>query len=298
MDCLFLYNPCGGKGISEKNLSYIRRRLLERYGSVEIVGTKSAEDLEARVRKEKERDVIFAGGDGTFNRVLQAAAGGNLRLGYLPCGTVNDIARSLSIPKNLKGALEVIVKGETAKLDCMRVNGRYAMYIAAAGAFTETTYTTPQSEKRFLGPLAYAIHGLRHGLRFRPFPLKIECDGNTFETESALVLVLNGRSVAGFRVNRSSSMRDGTLELAVVRRIGKQNVFRRFFTLCSIGTLFLRGIRVKKKDILFLRGRALRLETDASVVWDLDGERGPCGSVSVETIPAAVDLFVPKVNNC
>lgn len=298
MDCLFLYNPCGGKGISEKNLSYIRRRLLERYDGVETVGTESAEDLESRVHKEKGRDVVFAGGDGTFNRVLQAAAGRKLRLGYLPCGTVNDIARSLSIPKRLRGALDVIIKGETAKLDCMHVNGRYAMYIAAAGAFTETTYTTPQSEKRSLGPLAYAIHGLRHGLRFRPFPLRIDCGGDTLETESALVLVLNGRSVAGFPVNRSSSMRDGSLELALVRKIGKQNFFRRFFTLCSIGTLFLFGVRVKKKDILFLRGDSFSLETDPSVVWDLDGEKGPCGSVLIEAVPAAVELFVPKADRC
>lgn len=53
-------------------------------------------------------------------------------VGYIPSGTVNDVAHSLGIPKNLRRALKVITGGENVLLDCMKINDRYAMYIVAA----------------------------------------------------------------------------------------------------------------------------------------------------------------------
>ena len=50
MDCLFLYNPNSGKGKIRKKISYIRRKLEEKYERVDIVETASAKDLETRVR--------------------------------------------------------------------------------------------------------------------------------------------------------------------------------------------------------------------------------------------------------
>lgn len=145
MDCLFLYNPASGKGKLAKKLPAIESKLKTRYDRVEICAPQSAQDLERRVR-EADCDVFFSGGDGTFNRVLQAAAGREIRLGYLPSGTVNDVARSLKIPLRAEKALDAILAGEARAFDCLRINrSAYAMYIAAAGAFTETTYDTPQS---------------------------------------------------------------------------------------------------------------------------------------------------------
>ncbi len=289
MKCLFLYNPNSGKGKLERKLPLIRKLLSKRYSRIEVVATKSGDDLEDRVRN-ADCDVIFSGGDGTFHRVLQAAEG--KRLGYLPSGTVNDVARSLRIPRNVKGAIGVILKGHAVRLDCMKVGETLAAYVAAAGAFTETTYRTPQAQKRLLGPLAYALHGLKHGLPLPVFPLKIVCDGTTLETDAVLVLVLNGRSVAGFPVNRRASMRDGKLEVAVIRQAKRPGFFRRAGALFSIGALFLFGIRFKKRDVLFLQGKKIDIATNRDLVWDLDGERGPSGDLSVELLKNHIFLYV------
>ena len=103
MNCLFLYNPTSGKGKIAKKIDYIRRRLEEMFGHVEIAATVSAEDLESRARDGAERyDVIlFSGGDGTFNHVLQGIGTREVRLGYIPGGTTNDVARSLGIPRSI-----------------------------------------------------------------------------------------------------------------------------------------------------------------------------------------------------
>ncbi len=296
MNCLFLYNPSSGKGKIAKKAEYIRKRLQKTFERVEVAATTSAEDLEARVREGAEQfDVIlFSGGDGTFNHVLQGVGTHEVLLGYIPGGTTNDVARSLGIPRSVKGALKVIEQGCSRRLDCMRVNDRYAMYIAAAGAFTRATYATPQNIKKKLGILAYAFECLKTEMNFKVFPLRINCDGETVETSAVLALVLNGRSVASFPINRSGSMCDGQLELAVIRQAERPGFFRRIGAYFSLASLFLFGVKIKKKDILYLHGRHITIGTDNGVVWDLDGEEGMRGDIAVEVLPQRMRMFVPQ----
>lgn len=296
MKCLFLYNPNSGKGMIGRKLSYIERRLKNRYSIVDLHETKSAKDLEQCVREgAKTYDaIIFSGGDGTFNNVLHGAEASGVQLGYIPSGTVNDVARSLGIPRNVKGALKVILRGRSEDLDCMRVGEHYAMYIVAAGAFTSATYHTPQNKKRALGALAYAFEGLKHNMKLEVFPLKVSSGGKTIRTDAVLVFVLNGQSVAGFPINREASMRDGKLETVIIKQVKRPNLFRRIGALFSVASLFVFGCKIKKKDIITLSGNSVSIETADSVVWDFDGEEGIRGNALVEVCHQRVKLFVPK----
>ncbi len=296
MKCLFLYNPVSGKGVIKQKLCYIENALLTRYESVEIYPTKSAEDLEEQIKKRgKSFDaVIFSGGDGTFNHVISAAEEMDIQFGYIPSGTVNDVARSLGIPRSVKGALNVILRGTSETLDCMQIGDRYAMYIAAAGAFTGVTYHTPQAQKKRFGALAYAFEAVRHNLKLDVFPVKATSCGKTVETDAVLILVMNGKSVAGFPVNRKGSMTDGCLETVIIKQVKKPNVLRRLGAYFSVASLFVFGCRIRKKDILYLHGESVEIETDEHVVWDFDGEEGFGGNAKMKVCPRAVRMFVPK----
>lgn len=296
MKCLFLYNPNSGKGLIKRKLRFIEKRLKKRYQIVDICATQSADDLEQKVRcNSKAYDaIVFSGGDGTFNNVLRGAAESGVQLGYLPSGTVNDVARSLGIPRNVRGALKVILKGRSEELDCMRIGDYYAMYIAAAGAFTSATYHTPQNIKRALGALAYAFEAVKHNLKLEVFPLHVTSGGESVQTNAVLVLVLNGRSVAGFPINKSASMRDGMLETVIIKQVRRPNFFQKISALFSVASLFMFGCKIKKKDVICLHGDRVNIQTAESVVWDYDGEEGNCGSVTVEVLPRSVKMFVPK----
>src|SRR6476620_9776065 len=58
-------------------------------------------------------DVIAAGGDGTINEVLQALVGSKARLGIIPRGTANVLARELTLPFDNLRAADVIAEGKT-----------------------------------------------------------------------------------------------------------------------------------------------------------------------------------------
>ena len=297
MDCLFLYHPTSGRGKVAKKIGYIERTLRAHFGHVDIIATESGEDMTEHARAGAQRyDVIlFSGGDGTFNCVLQGIGERDVQLGYIPGGTTNDVARSLGIPRNVKGALKVILKGHEARLDVMRLNGgRYAMYIAAAGAFTRATYTAKPSSKKRFGILAYAFEVIRRELKLKVFPLKVTCAGQVLETHSVLIMAMNGRSVAGMKVNAHASMADGQMELALIRQKERPGFFARMGAYVTLVALFLFRGRVRKKHLAFLRGDRFVIGTAGDVVWDLDGEEGMRGDLEVELLPKRMRLFVPQ----
>ena len=60
--------------------------------------------------------LIILGGDGTMNEALQGISDfDRIRLGYIPTGSSNDLARDLTLPKDPALILQTILKGETVR---------------------------------------------------------------------------------------------------------------------------------------------------------------------------------------
>ncbi len=60
---------------------------------------------------------IAAGGDGLVGGAITHIAESGLRLGILPLGTSNDIARSLRIPQEIEMAVQAIAQGKEQEID-------------------------------------------------------------------------------------------------------------------------------------------------------------------------------------
>ena len=75
-----------------------------------------------------------AAGDGMVHLAAQALAGTPTRLGVIPAGTGNDVARYLDIPrKDPAAAADVVVAGRTRTLDLARSGSTYFVTVLAAG---------------------------------------------------------------------------------------------------------------------------------------------------------------------
>ena len=61
-------------------------------------------------------------------------------LGYIPAGTTNDFASSLSIPKDILEAADTAVNGVPFPCDVGSFNDDNFIYIAAFGLFTDVSY--------------------------------------------------------------------------------------------------------------------------------------------------------------
>ena len=103
--------------------------------------------------------VVCCGGDGTLNETVSGLieAGLDIPVGYIPAGSTNDFATSLKLSTNPVQAAKAIVEGVPTAYDVGRFGDRYFAYVASFGAFTKSSYATPQSVKNALGHTAYVL---------------------------------------------------------------------------------------------------------------------------------------------
>src|SRR6478735_4528639 len=163
-------------------------------------------------------DVVAAvGGDGTVNEVVNGLDGYDVPLGIIPVGTANDFARQVGIPADADHAMDVILQRKPTRLDTASLNGRRFLNVSTGGVGAEATAETPPEVKASLGPVAYAISGLR---KLADFPAaRARFTGDNFEYEGEFLMFAVGltRSTGGgTMVTPMASAVDGLFDLCIV----------------------------------------------------------------------------------
>lgn len=119
--------------------------------------------------------VVAAGGDGTVREVACGLIGSETTLGILPMGSMMNIARSLNIPRDLRGAATVVATGNVLRMDVGRVttrtNSDYFLEAAGIGidaGIVNFANRIDSGDWSALVPLIrYAMHYVPHTIRLR-----------------------------------------------------------------------------------------------------------------------------------
>src|SRR5829696_5009761 len=161
--------------------------------------------------------VAAAGGDGTINEVVNGLDGYDVPLGIIPLGTANDFAKQVGIPADADHAMDVILQRKPRRLDTASLNGRRFLNVSTAGVGAQATAETPPEVKESLGPIAYAISGMRKLADFRPQHASFVGDGFTYEGEFLMFAVGLTRSTGGgTMVTPMASTTDGLMDLCII----------------------------------------------------------------------------------
>lgn len=290
---LFVLNPRSGK-------EHIRTRLLDildlftKAGyevSVHITqGPKDAVNV-IRDRAEGLDLLVCSGGDGTLNEaisgLMEIEPENRPVLGYIPSGSTNDYASSIRIPKNMRKAAEIAVSGEDfgADVGCFG-DDRYFVYVAAFGAFTEVSYSTPQETKNLLGHQAYMIEGVRRITDLKSYHMRFEWQGNVLEEEFILGMITNTISIGGFKglVGMDVALDDGEFEVLLVRTPKAPK------DIASIAS-YLFTKEGSNDCVLQFRTKNLKIISKEPVDWSLDGEYGGnVKEITIENLRQAVTI--------
>ena len=232
--------------------------------------------------------VVCAGGDGTFNETVNGllASGCDTPVGYIPCGSTNDFASSLQLQTNPVKAAQAIVDGDVTRYDIGKFGDRYFSYVASFGAFTKTSYNTPQSVKNALGHTAYLPSCVQELSQIRKEHLLIETSDQVIEDDFIFGAISNSTSVGGILTldPKQVDMRDGKFELLLVRAP------RDLLELSDC----IRALQTQKYNcamITFLSTSSLTVYANPEMDWSLDGER-QAGSdrIFVENLYHAISI--------
>jgi lipid kinase, YegS/Rv2252/BmrU family len=271
---LMIVNPKAGKTQSRSPLFDAVSVFSDAGFLVSVHNTTDRGDAtETAAREGKKYDlVVCSGGDGTLNETI----GGLMRLehppllGYLPRGSTNDFASSLHISSNPVTAAQAIVANRPQPLDVGLWNDRFFTYVASFGAFTKSSYSTPQATKNTLGHFAYILEGMKDLDTLRPYRVKLTADGDVLDGEYLFGAVCNSTSVGGLMKFDPEHvvLDDGLFEMLLVPNpktpLGLQNVL-----------FALMNQRYQDEGLIYRHVSQVVVEPEESLPWSLDGEYAP-----------------------
>ena len=219
MTAKVILNPYAGRWQAKERKPEAESALLEAgiEFDLEITnGPGHAIQLTEQAIKEGFNPIIAAGGDGTYNEVVNGIANasdnnGAVVFGVLPLGSANDLVDNLGLPRDLRAAAQIIADGEIRMMDLCKVNDRYFDNNAAIGLEPYITLIQ-QRITRLKGNIRYLAATLRGVLDNPQWEMHLEWDGGEYSGPTSLVTVGNSPRTGGlFFMTPNADPFDGLL---------------------------------------------------------------------------------------
>ena len=269
---LFVMNPFAGQRKANRYLPDIIS-LYNRAGfDVTTYMTGGPGDAVQTVeRLASQMDLIVAcGGDGTMNETISGIlrSGADVPIGYIPAGSTNDFASSLGLSANIMQAAQEVLEGTPQPYDVGDFGGRYFSYVASFGAFTRTSYATPQTIKNALGHTAYLLEGIQELSQIRKEHIRMEIDDLVVEDDFLFGAISNATSVGGILTldPKQVDLSDGKFEILLVRA-------PRNLTEISECIQAVQSQKYNCAMITFRSASQVRVYASEDMPWTLDGEK-------------------------
>ena len=270
---LFIVNPISGQKKAVKFLPEIIS--LFNRADYEVItymtGARGDATRMAALRGGDVDMVVCCGGDGTFNETITGLLEKNIHVpvGYIPSGSTNDFAASMNLSTSPLKAAQDIIEGKPFSYDVGKFANRYFSYVASFGAFTQTSYTTPQGIKNILGHTAYVLSGISELSQIRKEHVRMEIDGEVVEDDFLFGAISNSTSVGGILTLDPSlvDMGDGLFEILLVR--APRNLLEITECLQALQTQDYNNCAM----VTFRSARKVRILASSDMPWTLDGER-------------------------
>lgn len=286
----FILNPTAGKGRARRlkdRIETYQKNQNARFEIVETLHPGHGEQLAREACKKGFTHIISVGGDGTLLEVVNGVAGEDVAVGIIPCGTGNDFSRTLGLPSDLEGQLQVISKGKERRVDLGKAKGRFFINVFSLGIDALITRET-QNIKRYLpGSIAYIAATIKMLMKFRPVEITLNAGDKNFKGKVMLVAFGNGAFYGGgMRITPGAQLDSGKFQVCVVKALGK-------FAFLKLFPLVFTGRHVNRKEVLVFEAGHIFVESEDRVFLNADGDVvGEC-PVEVGILPGAVRVMTP-----
>jgi YegS/Rv2252/BmrU family lipid kinase len=209
--------------------------------------------------------VILGGGDGTISGLVDLLVGRDVALAVLPLGTANSFIRTLGIPLDLEGAMDVIAGGHFRQIDLGMIDRDYFANVAAIGLSPMIAATVPHRLKAWAGRMGYLLWAVWQFFRFRPFTLIVD-DGTGEKRLSAVeVRISNGGFLGGTEVVDEAEPDSGEIIVqAVTGRVKSRLIWN------WVASHF--RLPSRRDNVTNFHGRTIRVETEPPLAISIDGE--------------------------
>lgn len=230
--------------------------------------------------------VIVGGGDGSLSGVVDEFVGTDCVFAILPLGTANSSARTLGVPLDLEGAIDVIAHGERRRIDLGMIDQDYFVNAASLGLSPIIGETVPDNLKRYLGRFGYLFWAIKCLAAFRPFKLILDDGANKHILWSTEVRILNGPYHGGLELSDNAKVDSGQILIQAVVGKSKWKLAWDWYA----KAFKLRDRNANAREFI---GPSFLLETRPKLKISIDGEVLAATPVQVRIATQAIEVACP-----
>ena len=250
---------------------------------------KNPEALQGEVTAAIDRSpmVIVGGGDGSLSETVDHFLGTGTVFALLPLGTANSFARTLGIPLDLEGAIEVIAGGVARRIDLAAIDGDYFLNNAALGLAPIVAESVPKGLKRSFGRLGYLLWAGWSAASFRAFRLKLDDGRRVHRLWATEARIANGRFHGGVELIESADLQSGEIVVQAVQ--GR--------SLARLGLSYLASALKhprRHETVREFHAPRMRIATRPRMRVSIDGELGPETPFETWAVPGAIYVAAPR----
>ncbi len=293
MRAKIIVNPKAGRGKAQIAIPIIHRVFASRKIEFDIYVTEGPGDATDEAQRAAQRGydaVISAGGDGTANEVVNGIAGHDITLGIIPCGSGNDLAISMEIPRDIEQACQIILAGKTRKRDLGRVIDRYFANAVGVGFDAQVARTVNKHLKNFpiRGVPLYTLAILKTLLQYQGCEARITIDDKTvINLHPLLIAVGIGRTYGGgIPIVPHAIADDGLYDICTVEALGSLEAITKL-------PKALKGTHIDDPKATITRGSHVRIQLSTVMPLHMDGEVFEADSMEFSIIPGGLRVFHP-----
>jgi diacylglycerol kinase (ATP) len=291
-----LVNPGAGTSTeAASNLKLVKGYLKEYGFKADVTRAKpkaKATPLARKAVKDGYKIVVAMGGDGTVEAVMRGLVGSKARLGIIPAGVENNIAKNLGIPLNQEEACALITSKNTCKLDVGQVKvgkGKQFSFFEMVGVgLSSAMYSsrTKAIDRDLSGVQAAAREASQPEPKSKVY-LNLD-DKKIVEVETELVMVTN-TPVFGkkFLVSPIAALQNGLLDISVFQEFGKDDL-RGYYASMLDGGYSGNG-KVQR-----YQARKLKVKSTPKAPITADGIKLGKGTVTIRMRPGALRVIAKK----
>jgi len=259
---------------------------------IELIDARAVDDperLQGEVTAAIDRApmVIVGGGDGSLSETVDHFLGRDTVFALLPLGTANSFARTLGIPLDLDGAIEVIAGGEARRIDLAAIDGDYFLNNAALGLAPMVAETVPKGFKKTFGRLGYLVWAGWSAASFKAFRLKVDDGTRVHRLWATEARIANGRFHGGVELIESATLESGEI---VVQAVSGRSLARLAWSYFASAA----KLRRRHETVREFHAPRVRIDTRPRMRVSIDGELGPETPFDAWAVPEAVYVAAPR----
>ena len=231
--------------------------------------------------------LIIGGGDGTISCLVDLIVGKGVKLGVLPLGTANSFSRSLGIPLDVDGAVDVIVNVAPRRIDLGMIGDDYFANAAAIGLSPKIAETVPHLAKRWFGRAGYLSWAAVQFVRFKPFTLIVGTGAQAQRLKVVEVRISNGPFHGGTELVESAQLDNGRIIVQAVKGPLKRRLVRNW----AASALRL---KTRHEDVVEFSGTSLEIATEPPLPISIDGEVLAHTPATARIAPGVIEVMAPR----